>query len=228
MVPFRPNANRARIAVTMIWAVLGIEIIFFATQFLKLYFMHEVSKYDRYWDWEMIRTIESMERYIAIITFIVFYASATTYIMWFRRAFYNLRLVDRTISTSDGWCAGAWFIPIYYFFGPFQLMREMYTHTVQLLRMNIKWIPATKHSSLLGWWWGLWVFDRIWTGITVRVSWGMETFDEIYFSTSFGLWGVVISVPLTILAVRVIQEYAGMERVMVHLQGEQQKALEKY
>ncbi len=88
-----------------------------------------------------------------------------TLILWFRRAYYNLhQLPDIHPEYSDGWAAGAWFVPFVNFIRPYTMMREVWQDT-QKAALGRVVEPAT----LLGWWWAAFLLKLI----IARISWYM-------------------------------------------------------
>lgn len=58
---------------------------------------------------------------IGIIMFSVYVCCYILFILWFRRAYYNLHQVVKHLEHSEGWAAGAWFVPILNFFRPYHI-----------------------------------------------------------------------------------------------------------
>lgn len=89
-----------------------------------------------------------------------------TLIMWLRRAYYNLhQLPGVHPEYSDGWAAGAWFVPFINFVRPFTITREVWNDTQQSAYGRVA-EPAT----VLGWWWAAWVLKLI----VGRITWAMS------------------------------------------------------
>jgi hypothetical protein len=98
-------------------------------------------------------------------------ASYTTLIMWLRRAYYNLhQLPNIRPEYSDGWAAGAWFVPFINFWRPYTIMREVWQDTQRAATGRIA-VPTT----ILGWWWAAFVLKLI----IARITWHMgSAFDD--------------------------------------------------
>jgi hypothetical protein len=98
-------------------------------------------------------------------------ASYVTLIMWLRRAYYNLhQLPDIRPDYSDGWAAGAWFVPFVNFWRPYTIMREVWQDTQRAALGRI-----IAPSTLLGWWWAAFVLKLI----IARITWHMgSSFDD--------------------------------------------------
>lgn len=70
------------------------------------------------------------------------------FIRWFHRAYYNLHQLNLSLSYTEGWAAGSWFVPLLNFFTPYLIMEEIWKYT------QIK----AKHKSLnstliIKFWW---------------------------------------------------------------------------
>ncbi len=50
--------------------------------------------------------------------------------------------------------------------------------------------------------------------MTYQFTKSADNFDSILTSTHISMWNIVINIPLAILAVRIIQEYSGMEGLL--------------
>jgi uncharacterized membrane-anchored protein YitT (DUF2179 family) len=60
------------------------------------------------------------------------------------------------------------------------------------------------------------VINNLWGNLSARVSANADTMDSLLVSTHISMWNIVINIPLAILAVRIIQEYSGMEGFVGH------------
>lgn len=103
---------------------------------------------------------------LSFIVIALFIGSYIALIMWLRRAYYNLhQLPGINPEYSDGWAAGAWFVPFINFVRPFTIMREVWQDT-QLAALGRVAEPAT----ILGWWWAACVL-RLVIG---RITWALS------------------------------------------------------
>lgn len=86
--------------------------------------------------------------------------------MWLRRAYYNLhQLPDIRPDYSDGWAAGAWFVPFLNFVRPFTTMREVWQDT-----QRVAWGRIVEPSTILGWWWTAYIVKIIVGRITDKMG----------------------------------------------------------
>ena len=94
---------------------------------------------------------------LAGLYFLAFLPALVVYLFWLNRAFRNLGQVrsgNAPLRHSSGWAVGGYFVPFLNLFQPFQVMRELYKESN----------PEERPSSLVGWWWGLWLAGGFVTG----------------------------------------------------------------
>jgi hypothetical protein len=148
------------------------------------------------------------QQIIAILFIIVYIISAVTFILWFRRAYYNLGTKDVFLSYEDGWAAGSWFIPILNWFRPYQIMKELYTETVEFLNKKghtPELIIGNKNINL---WWSFWLASSIIGQIVFRYSRAAETVDDFLSVTFLSILSSTLMIPLAIFTVKLIKNYS--------------------
>ena len=47
------------------------------------------------------------------------------FIMWFRRAYWNVHVISSNTQFTEGWAAGSWFVPFLNLVRPYQIMKEI-------------------------------------------------------------------------------------------------------
>ena len=102
---------------------------------------------------------------LGVCYLVVVVASYITLIRWLRRAYYNLhQLPGIRPEYSDGWAAGAWFVPFINFWRPYTIMREVWLGTQRAALGRI-----VEPATLLSWWWAAFVLKLI----VARITWHM-------------------------------------------------------
>jgi len=209
MENLRPNEERAKNAVTLIYIVLALEIMALISGFFSYNLLQtaanggEVSSL-----WTSFNDIT--EQTIAIVYLIAYVISGVTFIQWFRRAYYNLHLQVKYLSHDEGWASGSWFVPIISLYRPYQIMKEMYQETKYLLTNN-GLIFKYPQDYALGLWWTLWLINSFVGQFVFRLTLKAETIDELTTSTIAGMIGNLIGIPLALITVKVIKDYSNLE-----------------
>lgn len=148
MYPLRYNRQRARWAVMLFYPVIGISILqalFFGWEYY--YFSTSGGGYDA----DTYFIVVKLEQILMYVAISLYYLTAVFFIMWFRRAYNNLYAANPAYASfSEGWAAGAWFIPIMNLVRPFQMMREIWTGTQAAVPHRF---PEGRSHLLVSYWW---------------------------------------------------------------------------
>jgi len=142
---------------------------------------------------------------LGLISTIVGILTIVAFCMWAYRAMDN---VHRTglpnIEHTAGWTVGWFFIPIAFWWKPYQALKEVYQGSLYIAgHAGANW----KHSgptTTVGWWWGFWIG----TGI---VSYGLTQLN-LYFHTSlFTIVSTLMSIAAAFFAIKMIREIGNMQ-----------------
>ncbi|MEL6356717.1 MAG: DUF4328 domain-containing protein [Bacteroidota bacterium] len=138
----KPNAQRAQWAVYSFYALLVLTLAFTGAQWLE----YESAVQDNILqDQYFIRSSEV----IALFYLGGLLVNVILFIMWFRRAYFNLHTVGTTIQKFDeGWAAGAWFIPLLNLVRPYQIGKEIWYNT----QRAANFVRTEEHGLVRGWW----------------------------------------------------------------------------
>ncbi|MGZ9675557.1 DUF4328 domain-containing protein [Flavobacterium sp. GNP001] len=207
----RPNKQRAKNAITLIWIALAVEVISLISGFVQFELI-AIAINGGGISPEAANANDLREQVIAVINLIVLLTSAVTFIQWFRRAYYNLHLRAEELSFTEGWAAGSWFVPIINLSRPYQIMKELYNETHVLIEKNGLNTPANFTVNHIGWWWGLWIVNSIFGQFVFRYSNDAVSLDELSNATIISMVGHVLGIPLAIIAIKVIKDYSILER----------------
>jgi hypothetical protein len=209
----RPNANRAKLAITFIWIVLGLQIVTTISNYFLCLLYKGVAEGELITP-EIANATNFRQGIILIFYSILFILSIVFFIRWFRRAYYNQEIKFNSMATSNGWASGAWFVPIINLFKPYQMMHEMYLNAENYL-LEKRLIEAKKsRKQMIGWWWGFWigsiVIDRFLNIYGVNAT----EINELINATLFSVGAGIIFIPLSIFTARTIQNYNEMELIL--------------
>ena len=219
MESLRPNDQRAKYTLTLIRIVLIAEILSLVSGYFQYDLLETVAAGELISE-EAATANDLREQIIAIIYLIVFIISGVTFIQWFRRAYYNLHLKIDYLNHGEGWAAGSWFVPIVNLYRPYQIMKEMYQETKELLNNSSAHVQVEVNTASLGWWWGLWVTSSLIGQFIFRYSMKAETIEELTVLTGVGMINNIIGIPLALITIKVIKDYAMMEAVLHEVEGE--------
>ena len=197
MIEYR-TCRRLSLWTTIFLAVLSLTILvsFFVT-------LSEIQTLDRMEAGEVVSEedrseIADRQARINFLSLIANVAAIIAFLMWIYRASKNLKHLHVDGQRFSPLRAVLWwFVPIFWFFRPYQVMKEIWKGSFPGLGTwnTASWMEAPV-SPLLGWWWGLWLLGQ-WMGILGSLTYEVgETVEEIIA----GNWFILVSDILLILA----------------------------
>ncbi len=115
------------------------------------------------------------------------------FLLWLHRAYKNLPILGvEQLKFTPGWAVAWWFIPIMNFFRPYQIIKEAWKASDPNVDLTnrLAWQTAPG-SSLIAWWWAIFLLDRI-IGV-IFILLGVAFLDSIL---------EIIAAILTVLIIR--------------------------
>ncbi|NIK73072.1 hypothetical protein FHS56_000558 [Thermonema lapsum] len=221
MENLRPNGQRAKNAITLIWIVLALEIISLISGYLQYDLLQTVANGGKI-SMATATANDTREQMIGTIYIIVYVISAVTFIQWFRRAYFNLHQKVKNLAYTEGWAAGSWFVPIVNLYRPYQIMKELYQETKELLNKKGINVNTNLTTSSLGWWWTLWILNNIIGQFVFRYSIKAKSIDELTTSTIASMIGNIIGILLALITVKVIKDYSNVEPMLFEIKDEEE------
>ena len=213
MENLRPNEQRAKNAITLIWIVLALEIISLISGYFQYDLLQKVAKGGEISN-ETATANDTREQLIAVIYMIVYIISAVTFIQWFRRAYFNLHSLVPNLTYSEGWAAGSWFVPVIGFFRPYQIMVELYNKTIARLVERKLFENQSFDLSFVKVWWALWIIVSIIGRVVYKYISEAETLDKFIDFTIFSMVESILYIPLSLITIKVIKVYSNFENIL--------------
>lgn len=208
----RPNEERAKTAIILIWVILVLEVVSLLSSYFQ-YDLLQTAAHGGAISTETAEENDNRETIIAVVYSLARLVSGITFIMWFRRAYFNLHLRVNKLSHTEGWAAGSWFVPYLNLYRPYQIMKELYEETKKLsLKAEIS-SNQTFATNYLGVWWTLWIIGSIIGQFVFRYSLKAETIEQLTTATTASMLGNIVGIPLALITVRVIQDYCSLEKL---------------
>ena len=219
----RPNAERAKYAIIMLFVILFLDVVSGYSSYLQLGLLNDLNEGIFIPD-EVLTANDLREQLIGVVYLIAMIVSAVFFIQWFRRAYYNLQVRTGNCEHGEGWAAGSWFVPIISLFRPLHIMNEMDTKTSRLMGSATGNVVPT-NGILIGFWWGLWIITNYLGNYVLKMAFKEETLDNYISTTTLEMVNSFLGVPLAILAYFVVKNYAQKEADLVQIEARQPKEL---
>jgi hypothetical protein len=220
MENLRPNERRVKNAIVLIWIVLAWEIVSLISGYFQYDLLQSVANGEEI-SMETATANDTREQIIGIIYMIIYIISGVTFIHWFRRAYFNLHQKVYSLSYTEGWAAGSWFVPILNLYRPYQIMNELYQKTKELLNTKGISVSSNLTTTSLGWWWALWLLSNIMGYVVFRQSMTAESVDELTLNTVLSMTGNIIGIPLALITIKVIKDYSYIEPLLNEIRDDE-------
>lgn len=218
----KPNQERSKSAIILIFIVMGIEIISTISDWFQYKLLQNAATGTISID--DANANDYRQQMIAIIYIVVFIGSAITFILWFRRAYYNLHQLTDYLSQPEGWAAGAWFVPIVCLFRPYQIMKELFLKSADVLEEKTG-IYTPVNTSKLGIWWTLWIISNLIGQFVFRYSLRAESVDEIMTFTMASIINGILGIPLALITLAIIRDYTKTENMLYEINVTEELAI---
>ena len=200
----RPNRERAQLTKLLLLITIAVDALSFTLSFLQ---------------WNNVADLESSGTslsftgvldILSIISLILLITTGVVFIMWFRRAYYNLHQLVDNLNYSEGWAAGGWFVPIISLWYPYVIMKDLFTRSKHILKSADYVSDGTLSLKWVNIWWLLWVLSNVYGTVSSRMQY-YEMGSEYFMSelVNFGL-----SLGAGIFALKVVSEYAKIEHLL--------------
>ncbi len=220
MENLKPNGQRAKNAIILIWIVLALEIISLISGYFQYDLLQSAANGAKI-SLETAIANDARERIIGILFLIAYIISAVTFIQWFRRAYFNLHQKVSNLALSEGWAAGSWFVPIVNLYQPYQIMKELYRETSELLIRKGIIVDSNLKANSIGIWWTLWIITNLIGQSVFRYSMQAKSIDELTISTVAGMIGKIVGIPLALITIKVIKDYSNIETLLTEVKDEE-------
>lgn len=125
-----------------------------------------------------------------------------TFAVWTWRVVANANTFKPSMNASPGWAIGWYFVPFASLWKPFGYMQE--TWDASSTRMS-------RHgSTLLGWWWGLWIASTIFSSAGTQIARG-ENSNGIGLGMGLMITALLMRLVLAMLVIRMAHVLAAMQ-----------------
>ena len=220
MKKLRPNEERAKGAIMVIWLLLAVEVVSFISSGMQYSFLQRAASGGTISETDAMAN-DLREGVIAAIYFIVYLVYIITFIMWFRRAYFNLHQKSKKLQFSEGWAAGSWFVPFLNLYRPFQIMNELYTETKRLLVKNGISEKDIYPINYLPTWWTLYIVTTFVGNIVLRIGFNADTINNFIAVTIGDMIMSILGVALSLVTIKVIKDYSKVEPLLAQISDEE-------
>lgn len=212
----KPNLERAKIAQVLILVVMLLDLASAVSSYLQ-YNLLLLIKNEEYVLDQVLDANDNREQIIALMYLLAFIISIITFLRWFRRAYYNLN-IRVNCSHSEGWAAGAWFVPIISLFRPYQIMKEMDAKTTNLINSKTN-EKLESNENTIGLWWALWIISNYVGQYLFKIVSKSQNIDGFLNGTLMSIVNSLLGIVLAIITINTIRSYSKKETMIDEIEN---------
>lgn len=144
---------------------------------------------------------------VGIAYLIILVISMILILRWIYRANYNARQLGASqMIFTPGWSIGWYFIPIVNLWKPYQAMKEIWKASA-----NPQSWPSEPVSSILPWWWFLWIASNILGNASLRLTMRAEELNDFFVMNIVNQLSEFINILLSIIMIFIIKRVYAMQ-----------------
>jgi len=210
----RPNAQRAKSVIVLLWILIVIQLISLVLLYLRYEYATSIRDFlpsfvFEIWDETVLATVVLNYLNVAVNIAVV-----VVFICWFRRAYYNLHLLTNKLSFSEGWAAGAWFVPFINLVRPYRIMKEMVEESQDLLVEHKldDYNDARVRRVIM--WWTFWIVNSIVSRFILRAELMSPTLETQIKLCIASMIMAGFAIVMTLITIRMVKDYRDMEKLL--------------
>jgi len=205
----RPNADRAKVAILLLYIMLALGITAAISSFMQWQLLNDFNNGVHVSD-TSITANDTREMIVGLLYTVGYICTIVFFIRWFRRAYFNLHMRSKNLKYTEGWAAGAWFIPIYNWFAPYNIFKDLFNESNRILQAKGITPPASLPINLLNSYWVFWVVGNIIANVSFRMS-RNEDLDSLIHATLIDLVSTLLIIVSGVLLITIIKRYDKIE-----------------
>jgi len=201
----------------MLWISLGLSIISLLSDFMQLNLLGgSFSQAEA-------EANDARQQVIGVLLLVSFIIMGITFLKWMYRANSNCHgFGPQDMQFTPGWSIWCFFIPILNLYRPYQVMKEIWKVSTN----PIDWENETD-SSLVGWWWGLWLISGFVGQISLRMSSAADSISSLQDSTTVSIISGIIDIPLYIVMVLLVSAISTRQENLVRNYAQEGTAVDE-
>lgn len=209
----KPNQKRAQWAYTLILLVVIFRILMTSMGLVAMqaYKDAQLGMLSASNNYQMLLICTSIFSMLYIACFLT---SMVTFILWFRRAYYNISMKSNSLNDSPGAAAYSWFIPLLNLGRPFVMMKEMHNETSEILELNQVEVPFKLSITRVNLWWTLWIVCLVLGSLENNLAGDGDTIESYTLQLKWEVAILIFYIPLSILAIKMIRDYSKIEPLL--------------
>jgi hypothetical protein len=210
MKELKPNSERAIKARNLIFASLAIGLIFILRSLYEYYQLSSMGN-GRSFNPNLYFNAEDPLEFLSRVSAMVSIVSTVYFIMWFRRAYFNLHELVQELRFGESAAAWSWFVPILNFFAPYLIMLELVKKSKEKLALQGSEPNEEINPNAVAFWWLTYFGSVLFSVVAAVFLIGMD-FKSVKTAALIGLVGQALYLISGVFIANIIAKYDKIEQ----------------
>lgn len=149
---------------------------------------------------------DQRQAFVALGQIAIFILSGVFCLRWIHRMCHNARIRASHMEYTPGWSIGWYFVPIAYWWKPFQAMKEIWGKSVDQAGPR-----GVDSSGLLGVWWTLWIVNSLLSNASFRMSARPGGIDGALAANVVNITSDLLAIPLAVVFIVMVKRLTAMQ-----------------
>lgn len=214
MSTLRNNQKRAETARAFFYIMAGL----LAISFIINYMQYDLLK-NKEISLANLSANESRQAIIALFMLAVHIGCVICFIRWMRRAYFNLHIIKPgKPKFSEGWAAGAWFVPLVNLARPYKIVNEIWEESEHFGRGSY-----ISNTQMAGIWWALFLIGNFLSNVSWRMERNASSLETLQSATIVDMLSNMVLLAAAIYTALLIKKINQIEEQLAHVQSPVEK-----
>jgi hypothetical protein len=196
-----------RVLTVMLWISIILDVIAVGSGFMEFSLLQQIEARTEDLT-DAANASDLRQRIIGLAQVVLFVATAIVFLRWVYILNDNKRRFKASgLGFTPGWAVGWFFVPVFWFWKPYQAMRELW----QVSTDPKKW-QSQRPGYLLPLWWFFWVANNFLGQAVFRLSQSAKTIPALETVNIFTGIDDIASVALGFVALALVTKIADMQQ----------------
>jgi hypothetical protein len=196
-----------RVLTVMLWLSIIVDSIAVWSGFMEYSLLQQIQAQTEDLT-DVANANDLRQRVIGLTQVVLYIATAIVFLRWVYILNDNKRRFKASgLNYTPGWAVGWFFVPVAWFWKPYQAMRELWQVSID----PMKW-QNQQVGYLLPLWWFLWLANNILGQVVLRLSLNAETLPALESANIATEMADIASVAVGFVALVLVAKIAGLQQ----------------
>lgn len=215
------NSNRARYVLIAFSIFIILNIVGLISSYFEYLLLDKMNQGSLVSEDEILYN-DLRQGIIGITQMIIYILTIVFFLNWFRRAYGNLHRIGISLNDKESMAIWYWFIPIVFLFKPVQIMREIWTKTLDKINTFNSNFRYSSGYLIISLWWALFVFSNVIGKYILKSLFKEDSIDQLMDGSILMMVSSCFEIPEALLVMLIVYRISILESTLaqwIHQEG---------